>query len=228
MQQEVFFLPACLGLLCVFLFNRKARLKQPILKRSAIYVVYCLLLIFSLNLLTIDLRNIGDRFHAQGPRSLKLAQITTAYTATLGMGAGGFLVGAPYAAMENLRLLRPNPGEITLIDNFPAKSKKVARAISIAKAAGVGATIYPLTWVSYCQDSCDIGYALNGGSLAVDVQAGGCVAIASVNVAYKPEYRRSTLIEAPLLKLRIDQAALHAVQQLGYLHPYTLHYKWQC
>jgi len=30
------------------------------------------------------------------------------------------------------------------------------------------------------------------------------------------------------LRLRIDQAAIHAVQELGYLFPYNIYYRWTC
>ena len=198
------------------------------LNKLAVAVCSCGALILSLNLLTLDLRRIGNRYVAFGEQSLGLGEVATAYLATVGMGLGGYLVGAPYAAMENLRLLTPNSGNIELVDDFPATSKKVQRAVAKSKLQDSNTTHYPLVWQSYCEDSCDAGFALNGGTLTVRVAGESCTASAKVHVSYKPQYRRSTILSSTLVKLEVDQAALHALQRLGYLHPYQLTYRWNC
>ena len=226
--QEISFLPAVTFVLFLFFKLFRSTTPSSILKKISLTAITAAILTLSLNLLTIDLRRAGDRFHAQGIQAVTRGQIATAYFATVGMGLGGFLVGAPYAAMENLRLLIPNSGELTVEDNFPTKSKKVRHLIDEAKRRGSGLVKAPLVWGSYCQDHCDVAYALNGGKLVVEVTPTQCLAKASVAAAYKPQYRRSTLASLPFLKLRIDQAAIHVAQELGYLFPYNIHYQWDC
>lgn len=226
--QKISFLPAVALIVFVFFKFFRSTGLSTIIRKISLTIVTAAILTLSLNLLTIDLRRAGDRFHTRGIQAVTSGQIATAYFATVGMGLGGFLVGAPYAAMENLRLLLPNSGELTVEDNFPTKSKKVRDLIDEAKMQGLGLVKAPLVWGSYCQDHCDVAYALNGGKLVVEVTPTQCLAKASVAVAYKPQYRSSTLASLPFLKLRIDQAAIHVAQELGYLFPYNIHYQWDC
>ena len=226
--QKISFLPAVALIVFVFFKFFRSTGLSTIIRKISLTIVTAAILTLSLNLLTIDLRRAGDRFHTRGIQAVTSGQIATAYFATVGMGLGGFLVGAPYAAMENLRLLLPNSGELTVEDNFPMKSKKVRDLIDEAKRRGSGLVKAPLVWGSYCQDHCDVAYALNGGKLVVEVTPTQCLAKVSVAVAYKPQYRSSTLASLPFLKLRIDQAAIHVAQELGYLFPYNIHYQWDC
>jgi hypothetical protein len=227
-SQQISFLPAIF--LLSFATFKLYRVIQPtgIFKRLLIGVPLITIFYLSLNLLTLDLRLAGNRFHATGLNSISSGQAFTAYFATVGMGVGGFLIGAPYAAMENLRLLVPNSGELTIRDDFPTKSKKVREFIKEAKRSSIEKVKKPLIWSSYCQDNCDVAFALNGGNLTIEIKRGQCIATASASVSYKPQYRSSTLASLPFMKLRIDQAAIHAVQELGYLFPYDIHYEWVC
>jgi hypothetical protein len=226
--QQVFFLPVFLftWFLVFRVFRNSGSL--GVLKKFSFGLLVIAIFYLSLNLLTLDLRRTGDRFHATGAHSLTVGQVSTAYFTTVGMGIGGFFIGAPYAAMENLRLLVPNSGELTIEDDFPSKSQKVRQLLNNAKQRNVGIHRTPLVWGSYCEDHCDVAYALNGGNLSIDIKGKKCIATASAEVEYKPEFRSSTLAVLPLLRLRIDQAAIHAVQELGYLFPYNIYYRWTC
>lgn len=218
------FIPSLLGLcFCVWL----ARGFQFSLRMSSFSIIF-VLTAFSLNLLTLDLRKIGDKYIAYGEKSLTPIEVATAYVAVAGMAGGGIFVGAPYAALENFLLLFPNDGHVTLDDDFPASSSKIQRLIETAYQAKTLSTKFPLFWDTYCQDTCDHGFALNGGVLFVNRTATACQASVSVSVSYKPQYRGSTLISSRFLILRVDQAALSALQKLGYLYPYEISYRWFC
>lgn len=218
------FIPCTLGLCVCIWYVRRLRRPLRILSYSAIL----LCTVFSLNFLTLDLRKIGDKYLAYGEDSLNPLEVATAYLAVVGMAGGGVLVGAPHAALENLLLLFPNDGQIVFDSDFPASSKKVRRFIESTESSGVPNTKFPLVWASYCQDTCDHGFALNGGTLLVNRSDTTCQASVVVNVSYKPQYRASTLISSKFLILRVDQAALTAIQSLGYIFPYKLSYSWFC
>jgi hypothetical protein len=218
------FIPCTLGLCVCIWYVRRLRRPLRILSYSAIL----LCTVFSLNFLTLDLRKIGDKFLAYGEDSLTPLEVATAYLAVVGMASGGVLVGAPYAALENLLLLFPNSGKIVFDNDFPASSNKVKRFIDSTKSSGLPNSKFSLVWVSYCQDTCDHGFALNGGTLVINSDSTACQASVEVNVSYKPQYRASTLISSKFLILRVDQAALNALQKLGYLHPYRIFYRWAC
>ncbi len=119
------------------------------------------------------------------------------------------------------------------------KARKVRNKIKDAKAkAGSSIRVfkYGLNWKSYCEDDCDVGLALNGGDLTVKIWDGGkrCLASARVSVWYKRQYRGSTILSVGKIgglgpyHLKIDQAAYWALQELGWLYPYTLRYRWEC
>jgi len=55
-----------------------------------------------------------------------------------------------------------------------------------------------------------------------------CLATAAVQGRYQPRYRRSTVVDAWGVTLRIDQAAFWALQALGWQDPYELRYRWSC
>lgn len=127
----------------------------------------------------------------------------------------------------------PGEKERSWNSNFPMKAKKVRDLVAKAKSTtnGKGASFTSgLIWKSYCEDHCDVGLALNGGSLTVLLSDNGegCQATARVSVSYKPQYRSSTILGYGEYNLRIDQAAYWALQELGWLFPYTLRYKWEC
>ena len=136
-----------------------------------------------------------------------------------------------YSARENLLLLLPGPGERVWQSDFPASAALVRQSIerTLAKKAPA-ADEYGLQWPSYCADRCDVAFALNGGWLKV-VTAGGtgrCTARAGTHVRYGRQFRASTLFGARGYYLRIDQAPYWALQELGWLHPYSAVYEWDC
>ena len=146
---------------------------------------------------------------------------------------GGIAYGVPYTVAEQLLMFWPGPDERLWDDDFPTKAKKVRDLVHQAKETlrkQGGSVKHDLLWKSYCQDHCDVGLALNGGDLIVDISEGGdkCVATARVSVSYKPRYRTSTILGYGPYRLRIDQAAYWALQELGWIHPYIIKYRWSC
>ena len=218
------FIPCAIGLCVCIWYVRRLRLLLRVFSYFAILVCT----VFSLNFLTLDLRKIGDKSLAHGENSLNPLEVATAYLAVVGMAGGGVLVGAPYAALENLLLLFPNNGQLAFESNFPASSKKIKKLIDSTESSGSTNTKLPLVWASYCQDTCDHGFALNGGTLLINRSPTTCLASVVVNVSYEAQYRASTLIFSRFLILRVDQAALNAIQRLGYIFPYKLTYSWLC
>lgn len=187
----------------------------------------------TLNQLTKGIRHIGDHALQDGPDSVSYIYRFGLWWSAIWMSVGGVFYGAPYTVAEQVLMFWPGDKERIWDDNFPTKAKKVRTLIKQAKNdAGKGSGIfkYELLWKSYCQDNCDVGLALNGGELTVKIsdQGTSCTSVARVSVSYKPQYRGSTILGYGQYRLRIDQAAYWALQELGWLHPFTLRYKWEC
>jgi hypothetical protein len=187
----------------------------------------------TLNSLTSGIRHLGDHVVSNGPQSISYASRFGLWWSAVWMSLGGLAYGAPYTVAEQVLMFWPGPKERLWNDDFPSHARKVRDQIEDAKRkAGGGSGVYTndLIWRSYCQDDCDVGLALNGGDLTVEIADDGekCTATARVSVWYKPQYRSSTILGYGGYALRIDQAAYWALQELGWLHPFTLRYRWEC
>ena len=192
----------------------------------------------TLNHLTIGLRIIGDKALAEGSSSLSYPERAALWWSAVWLSIGGLAYGAPYSVAEQVIMFWDGPDERVWRSDFPVNARQVRDKVEQAKeqlGGGAGEARYRLGWKSYCEDDCDVGLALNGGSLTISADQGGaCVARASVDVWYKPRYRSSTILSLPRIgeygpfRLRIDQAAFWALQEVGWLHPYKLTYRWRC
>jgi hypothetical protein len=187
----------------------------------------------TLNQISTGMREIGNEALQYGPENLDYVTRFGLWWSALWLSIGGVAFGAPHAVAEQVMMFWPGDENRVWNSDFPTKSKKVRRFIERAKkeAANKNATFKTdLIWKSYCQDNCDVGLALNGGDLTVVISNKGerCVAVARVSVWYKPQYRTSTILGYGKYRLSVDQAAYWALQELGWLHPYTLRYKWEC
>jgi hypothetical protein len=183
--------------------------------------------------LTNGIRQIGNHAVRDGPQSLSYVTRWGLWWSAAWMSIGGVAYGAPYTVAEQFLMFWPGPNDRLWHDDFPNKAKKVRNYIRrTQKAAGTKNAVhkYDLTWRSYCEDNCDVGLALNGGDLTVMISNEGknCLATARVSVSYKPQYRSSTILGFGSYRLRIDQAAYWALQELGWLFPYTQRYRWDC
>ena len=191
------------------------------------------------------LRRLGDVGLTKGPEYLNFYERTGLWWSAVWLSIGGIVYWTPYAVAENTLMLFPGRKYITWHSDFPLKSKKVRGFIKSAKSALAERYSlfghrfnYYLGWKSYCADHCDVGLSLNGGKLNIEFTRNyfpdasepdmWCRAEVEVDVSYKPKYRSSTILRIFGSSLKIDQAAYWNLQQLGWLHPYTLTYKWNC
>lgn len=211
------------------------------LRFSASLILFLALVLaapLTLNQVTIGLRAIGDEALADGAASLSYPERAALWWSSVWLSIGGLAYGAPHAVAEQVLMFWDGPDVRVWRSDFPTDARQVRDNVVHAKeqlGGGAGEARYRLGWKSYCEDDCDVGLALNGGSLIVAADDGGaCVARASVDVCYKPRYRSSTILSLPRIgefgpfRLRIDQAAFWALQEVGWLHPYKLTYRWRC
>jgi hypothetical protein len=209
---------------------------NPFLKKLAVGICLAAMLLaapVTANNLTTGLRAIGDQALSKGPESLSYLSRFGLWWSAVWLSIGGVAYGAPYTVAEQVLMFWPGPKERLWNDNFPAKAQKIKKIISNSKfSAGNHDKTFKtdLLWKSYCQDNCDVGLALNGGDLTVEITDKGlrCIATARVSVSYKPQYRSSTILGYGKYWLSIDQAAYWSLQELGWLFPFTLRYRWGC
>jgi hypothetical protein len=222
--------------LALILANFARQTPFRFLKKLLLVICLCIMVVVvpvTLNQLTIGIRHLGNLASQNGPESLSYVSRFGLWWSAIGMSIGGVFYGAPYTVAEQVLMFWPGKKERMWVDDFPTKAQKVRNLIKQAKnRAGLGTATfkYDLLWKSYCQDHCDVGLALNGGDLTVDISDKGqnCTAIARVSVSYGRQYRGSTILGYGKYRLKIDQAAYWALQELGWLHPFTLRYKWKC
>ena len=222
--------------LSVILFNLSRENPAKLLSKASLIAILASMLIatpVTLNQLTHGIRNIGDQATSLGPTTLSYPTRFGLWWSAIWLSIGGIAYMTPYTVAEQVLMFWPGKPERIWNDDFPMKAKKVRAMVKRAKDRAKNqdaAYKYDLLWKSYCQDNCDVGLALNGGELTVEIADAEkrCVATARVNVSYKPQYRGSTIIGYENYRLRIDQAAYWALQELGWLHPYTLRYQWNC
>jgi hypothetical protein len=187
----------------------------------------------TLNQLSNGIHDIGNQALRKGPHSLSYFTRFSLWWSAVWLSIGGIPYLVPYTVAEQVLMFWPGEKERLWNDDFPSQAKKVRNYIKNAKASSGqndSTYKYDLIWQSYCEDNCDVGLALNGGDLTVDISDKGqhCSAIARVSVSYKPQYRGSTILGYGKYRLRIDQAAYWSLQELGWLFPFTLRYRWKC
>lgn len=220
----------------LILFNLSRQQPVRFLKKMALASMLTAMLAatpVTLNQLTGGIRHIGDQVLANGPESLNYATRFGLWWSAVWMSIGGVFYGAPYTVAEQVLMFWPGDEERLWNDDFPTKAKKVRDLVKSAKREFHGGQVtikQDLLWKSYCEDNCDVGLALNGGDLTVNISQGGkkCMATARVSVSYNPQYRSSTILGYGRYRLRIDQAAYWSLQELGWLHPFILRYRWEC
>jgi len=205
-------------------------------KKSAIFICLITMVLaapVTLNQLTKGIHHIGNHALKDQPQSLSYVTRFGLWWSAVWLSIGGVAYGAPYTVAEQVLMFWPGPKDRLWNNDFPSKAKKVRNLIKRAQTAagsGDGAYKYDLIWRSYCEDNCDVGLALNGGDLTVKLSDKGqsCLTTARVSVSYIPQYRSSTILGYGSYRLSIDQAAYWALQELGWLFPFTLRYRWEC
>lgn len=108
------------------------------------------------------------------------------------------------------------------------RSPMVRRFVEENRAGGVAST--ELWWSSYYQEFPyhDIALLFNGWRVSVRHVDGACHAEAMVDVSYGPQYRGSAVLDIFGVRFAVDQAAYWALQEVGWLYPYTLRVRWKC
>ena len=223
-------------LLVIVMLNFTRTSPLIIFKKFALVVTLISMIVatpITLNQLTHGIRHIGDIATVSGPQSLSYPTRFGLWWSAIWLSIGGIAYLTPYTVAEQVLMFWPGEKERLWNSDFPTKAKKVRAFVKQAKKEAKNRDAsykYDLLWKSYCQDNCDVGLALNGGDLTVDISNNGqgCIATARVSVSYKPQYRGSTILGYGKYRLRIDQAAYWSLQELGWLFPYTLRYQWNC
>jgi len=223
-------------LLVIIMLNFTRTSSLIIFKKFALAVTLISMIVatpITLNQLTHGIRHIGDVATISGPQSLSYPTRFGLWWSAIWLSIGGIAYLTPYTVAEQVLMFWPGEKERLWNSDFPTKAKKVRAFVKQAKKEAKNRDAsykYDLLWKSYCQDNCDVGLALNGGDLTVDISNNGqgCIATARVSVSYKPQYRGSTILGYGKYRLRIDQASYWSLQELGWLFPYTLRYQWNC
>ena len=229
-------------ILAGLLFNLSLSFPFRFFKKTAMTLcLFCMMFAtpITLNQLSKGLFNIGSQALKKSPESLSYHTRFSLWWSAIWMSIGGLTYLVPYTVAEQVLMFWPGPKQRLWNSDFPANAKKVQNYIKNAKKRSniKDATYkYSLVWRNYCEDNCDVGLALNGGDLTVSIKNTPkiCTAVARVSVSYKPQYRGSTILNLGKIhkfgpfQLKIDQSAYWALQELGWLHPFVMRYRWAC
>ncbi len=165
-----------------------------------------------------------------GPAALALHDRLAVYGLNGAMGASGILLGAPEAGVETLLLMVPSSGTRRWrSQGFPHCAPKVGdllrRQQGQAQAGGQTFATQTLVWeIGERGTSARAGLALN--TLEVRTRREGPMLHTEsvVEVAYVANVALPLARLGPL-DLRVEQGLFHALEQLGWLHPYAMHYE---
>ncbi|HIA81822.1 MAG TPA: hypothetical protein EYO02_06915 [Rhodospirillales bacterium] len=194
---------------------------------------------FSLNQISHRMDTYGALIRGSGPDALTTSDRLSIYFGNIAMGLGGFVIGAPEVAVETLLLIRPNPGEDYLINHSFAMGSPYIRNLVHAFATKVakGETAMrlkrvPLRW-SHVMPNVLFDYrvflAVAGGGLRAEahkeIDGYRIDCTVTIDVRYSAKYKLN-ILNSHGIRLYIDEAIFSALQDLGWLHPYVLHYHW--
>ena len=174
-----------------------------------------------------------DRMMAKvqrGPQALALHDRLALYGLNGAMGIAGGLLGAPEASVETLLLMVPSSGERHWeSQRFPLCGPKVRAAVAreqqLAQAGAHSFAPRTLQWAVMEEGSSTrVGLAMNPMALQTS-RAGPILELQStVQVDYTAHYSMPLAQLGPV-NLRVEQGLFHALEELGWLHPYALHYQ---
>lgn len=184
--------------------------------------------------------DLSRQIRTQGAESLAFEQRAGIYGLNVVMGIGGFAAGYPEAARETLMLAVSGPAVRHWGSDFALRSPRVCRAIQqmIAEAEATDGDSVQLTertvsWPQYGfgQDSLRVALALNsplvlqgtasrvGGRWRLDL-------VGSARVEYPEKGRISLLGNVHGREIALEEGLFHALQDVGWLHPYTARWSW--
>jgi hypothetical protein len=183
---------------------------------------------------------LSHQIRHEGAESLAFEQRAGIYGLNVVMGIGGYAVGYPEAARETLMLAVPGPLVRHWGSEFALRSPRVCDAVQqmIAEAEATDADSVQLTersvsWPQYGfgQDSLRVALALNcplviqgtasraGGRWRLDL-------VGSARVEYPDSGRVSLLGQVHGREIALEEGMFHALQDVGWLHPYTAKWSW--
>lgn len=173
-----------------------------------------------------------DRMMAKverGPEALDLHDRLALYGLNGAMGITGGLLGAPEASMETLLLMVPSSGERHWkSQRFPFCGPKVAAAVrrdqTLAQGGAQSFAPRTLQW-ELLEPGASTRAALALNPMLLSAQRDGPVlqVKSTVQVDYVAHYPLPLFQLGPI-NLRVEQGLFHALEELGWLHPYALHY----
>ena len=203
-------------------------------------VATCLMTLpLTFNQISLRMDHYGVVIRTQGPESLSISEKLSIYLGNITMGLAGFAIGAPEVSIETLLLIRPNPGKAYSVNHdFAMGSPYIHRlvqdfAVKVARGeSSPHLKRVPLTWdpmMSYSLHDYRVPLAIRGGGLRAvahkndDGYLIDCKA--TIDVRYSEKYKLD-IFNAYGTRLYIDEAIFSALQDLGWLNPYVLHYRW--
>lgn len=162
-----------------------------------------------------------------GPEALGLHDRLALYGLNGMMGLAGGLLGAPEASVETLLLMVPSSGERAWeSQRFPLCAPKVAAAVARqqeqAQAGDQSFAPRNVQWALSEQGRG--GLALNPMLLQTTRSGSQLHVRGIVQVDYVADYSLPILKLGPM-NIRVEQGLFHALEELGWLHPYALSYE---
>ncbi len=183
---------------------------------------------------------LSHQIRHEGAESLAFEQRAGIYGLNLVMGAGGCVAGYPEAGKETILLAVPGPTTRHWGSDFALRSPRVRRAIGrmIAEADaddGESVQLTPETvgWPHYAfgQDSLRVALALNspleisGTASRVD-DRWRLDLVGTARIEYPSKGRVSLMGNVHGREIALEEGLFGALQDVGWLHPYTARWSW--
>jgi hypothetical protein len=168
-----------------------------------------------------------DKVLAHGPDGLSLLDCVAVFGLNLLMAVVGAGLGFPEVAMETARLAIPGAQERDVAGGrFPACAPKVAAAFDELRASSPANRVRPrrLAWTYGAPGSSwRAALALTPATVVGARLDDGWTLRTSVPIDYPPRYRL-VFVSFAGVDLGVEEGLFHALEERGWLHPYTLTY----
>lgn len=160
--------------------------------------------------------------------SLCFAEKLTVYSGHAAMVAGGFVTGHPEVAQEAFYLHIDGPEKREWFSRFPAGSRRVQKAMKKTNAKLKGGAPHAratVAWPRYTYNNQRYGLALNSFDIVATLTDDG-------DVMYRGAVECSYPEDAPVtigpgsFQFTLNEGVYHALQDAGWLHPYTAVWWW--
>ncbi|MDY6937562.1 MAG: hypothetical protein SWY16_07835 [Cyanobacteriota bacterium] len=184
---------------------------------------------------------LSQKLQNSGPEELSRKNKVAIYGGNLIMATGGYLLGLPEVAMETVLLSVPGSSVREFESDFAWASAKVRTPIEAfidrlpedpgaTEVVRMPPTTIEWTAADYLEGEGRVALALNPFELeAVAYREGEGWRIecsGTVAIEYDPSPGRTELLKLPGLTVGADQSLFWALQEEGWLHPYTARWRW--